>query len=266
MILSIFPGIDLLGRAFEERGHCVVRGPDLLWGGDVRRFNPPAGHFDGVIGGPPCQDFSSLRRAEPTGNGKRMLGEFTRCVTVARPGWWLLENVARVPDVRIPGYHGQRLDVDQKWFCDHTRLRLFQFGSRSGRLLHVERRPRSVTRGELPGAALATDSRTFAELLALQGLPPDYDLPGFTVEGKKRAVGNGVPLEMGRAIASAVDEAMARSEVTLQKTIDGGAEPAWVCACGCGRKLPTKHHRYYDFSCRKRAQRRREAAKAVGSC
>lgn len=50
LVLSIFPGIDLLGRAFEEEGFCVVRGPDKLWGGDIRTFHPPAGVFGGVIG------------------------------------------------------------------------------------------------------------------------------------------------------------------------------------------------------------------------
>lgn len=61
LVLSLFPGIGLLDMAFEEAGFCVVRGPDLLWGGDIRRFHPPAGRFDGVIGGPPCQAFSRLR-------------------------------------------------------------------------------------------------------------------------------------------------------------------------------------------------------------
>jgi len=61
LVLSVFPGIDLLSRAFEEQGYCVVRGPDLLWGGDVRTFHPPPGVFEGVIGGPPCQAFSVLR-------------------------------------------------------------------------------------------------------------------------------------------------------------------------------------------------------------
>jgi DNA (cytosine-5)-methyltransferase 1 len=37
IVLSLFPGIDILGRGFEEEGWCVVRGPDLLWAGDVRR-------------------------------------------------------------------------------------------------------------------------------------------------------------------------------------------------------------------------------------
>jgi hypothetical protein len=41
LVLSLFPGIGLLDRAFEEAGFCVVRGPDLLWGGDVRVFHPP---------------------------------------------------------------------------------------------------------------------------------------------------------------------------------------------------------------------------------
>jgi len=48
LVLSLFPGIGLLDMAFEEEGFCVVRGPDLLWGGDVRRFHPPAGRVDGV--------------------------------------------------------------------------------------------------------------------------------------------------------------------------------------------------------------------------
>lgn len=53
LVLSLFPGGGLLDRAFEETGYCVVRGPDVIWGGDVRTFHPPAGCFDGVIGGDP---------------------------------------------------------------------------------------------------------------------------------------------------------------------------------------------------------------------
>jgi DNA (cytosine-5)-methyltransferase 1 len=52
LVLSIFPG------AFEAEGFCVVRGPDVLLGGDIRKFHAPRGRFDGVIGGPPCQSFS----------------------------------------------------------------------------------------------------------------------------------------------------------------------------------------------------------------
>jgi DNA (cytosine-5)-methyltransferase 1 len=38
-------------------------------------------------------------------------------------------------------------------------------------------------------------------------LPTGFDLPGFLVEAKCKAVGNGVPLAMGRALAKAVKEA-----------------------------------------------------------
>ena len=301
-VLALFPGIDLLGRAFEQAGYVVFRGPDPIFGGDIRHFFPPAGAFDGIVGGPPCQDFSSLRRTEPTGEGLEMLGEFRRVVTAVEPEWFLCENVSRVPNIEIPGYIVQRLDVDQKWFCDVTRLRHIQFGSRSGRLLHIERGRDAVTQlvshaaaarhdtrggiadageqvlfgdeadsradiaenGEpgrvLSGAALASDRRTFAELCRLQGLPEGFDLPGFTMEAKKRAVGNGVPLPMGLALARAVTDAYARSEVTLQRTLEGGLEPAGTCACGCGRRV-TGRHTYYDFSCRKRAQRKRDRAR-----
>jgi hypothetical protein len=33
LLLSLFPGIDLLGRGFELEGFNVVRGPDPIFGG-----------------------------------------------------------------------------------------------------------------------------------------------------------------------------------------------------------------------------------------
>src|ERR1700730_15174371 len=44
-VLSLFPGIGLLDRAFEEMGSCVMRGPDLLWGGAIQTFHPTLGYF-----------------------------------------------------------------------------------------------------------------------------------------------------------------------------------------------------------------------------
>src|ERR1700728_3530742 len=99
LVLSIFPGIDLLGRAFEEEDFCLVRGPDLIFGGDIRRFRVPRGRFDGIIGGSPCQDFSVLRRCEPTGYGLQMLREFQSVVLAAQPDWFVIENVPSVPDI-----------------------------------------------------------------------------------------------------------------------------------------------------------------------
>lgn len=36
LVLSLFPGIDALGMAFELEGYCCVAGPDVVWGRDVR--------------------------------------------------------------------------------------------------------------------------------------------------------------------------------------------------------------------------------------
>ena len=273
VILSLFPNIGMLDRAFEECGFCVVRGPDLLWGGDIRNFYPPAGLFWGVIGGPPCQDFSSMRRAAPTGYGLEMLEQFVRVVIEAQPEWWLMENVSRVPTVTaLRGhifaqlghtYTTQRFDINQGWYCDVSRLRHIQFGSKSGRLLNVTRR--QIT-PNCDRAALANDSRSFSELCRLQGLPENFDLPGFLVSEKKRAVGNGVPLLMGRVLAQAVIEAYARS-VTVQLDLAGAVTPASVCACGCGRRVTGRAKYAADETgnsdaCRKRAQRKRDLAKS----
>lgn len=262
LILSLFPGIDLLGRAFEDFGYCVVRGPDLIFGGDIRVFNPPCGVFWGVIGGPPCQDFSSLRRDPPVGHGLKMLAEFQRCVTEANPEWWLMENVARVPDVIISGYNWQRLDIDLKWFNrDCSRLRHIQFGSKSGRLINVT--SQSVTNPVEHTAALANDTRSLDELKQIQGLPDDYTLPAFTVKEAKRAIGNGVPLPMGRALASAVTNVYSVTQPS-QLSFDGVTWPGHsICSCGCGRPVTNRAKYAGDekgdsSACRKRAQRRRE--------
>lgn len=198
-----------------------------------------------------------MRRIAPTGYGLEMLAEFTRVVTAAGPEWFLMENVARVPDCDLAGYVTQRLDINNGWYGDSTRLRHIQFGSKSGRLLNVTRRPVTATEG----AALASDSRSFEEVKRLQGLPPEFDLPGFKISEKIKAVGNGVPLEMGRALAAAICDAYSQP-ISLQLSFGGLAVRFGVCACGCGRPVTGKA-RYYDFSCRKRAERQRKRDSAI---
>jgi DNA (cytosine-5)-methyltransferase 1 len=251
-VLSIFPGIDLLGRGFEEDGWCVVRGPDPLWGGDVRRFHPPAGLFAGVIGGSPCQDFSSLRRGDESGVGRELLGEFGRVVTEARPDWFLLENVPRVPTVIVPGYHVQRIDLrGTEVGLRQRRLRHFQFGSVTGCGLVVARGDTAVTtqRACTASEGRRAGRRGWAEFCELMGLPEPLELPGLSKEARYRAVGNGVPLPMGRMLAAAIS-AWTRGAV------------ANCCACGCGRPV-TGRRMMAGPACRKRQQRRRDTPDPV---
>ena len=60
---------DIIGyNADPDECVAMVRGPALLYGGDVRAFHAPAGAFAGVFGGPPCPDFSPALRTPPRQN------------------------------------------------------------------------------------------------------------------------------------------------------------------------------------------------------
>lgn len=220
LVLSLFPGIGLLDRAFEAEGFCIVRGPDLLWGGDVRAFHPPAGRFDGVIGGPPCQAFS------PIGNVNRarwgddsvmpdLIPEFARIVREAAPTWWLMENSPHAY-AAFPDAHA--VTLDNAWLGERqARRRTFwsnlPLSIETPALMPPEAGSERAVSGQ--GAVVWKDTgkrerrRTVADMLALQGFAPDLlDECPFTVAAAKKAVGNGVPRPMGRAVARALKAAL----------------------------------------------------------
>ena len=248
LVLSLFPGIDLLGRGFEAEGFCIVRGPDLIYGGDVRDFHAPAGRFDGIIGGPPCQDFSGLNR-NPGETGLEMLYHFCRIVSETRPDWFLMENVARVPDVTVPGYTIQRFDINAlECGLRQSRLRHFQFGSARGLVIIPERKRPEQGKIEpicLASEGTSTNRRAWPDFCELQGLPRSFDLHGWSIAAKYRAVGNGVPIPMGRTIARAILASRTHyADVRL-------------CLCGCGR-ICQGGQVMATAACRKRMERRRK--------
>jgi len=255
LVLSLFPGVGMLDKAFELEGFCVVRGPDVLWGGDVRRFSLPANRFDGVIGGPPCQAFSRLAHMVRQNGHEPKFGnlipDFERVVRDAQPQWFAMENVKDAPKPAVDGYgvhsfclnNRQCIDEDGKP-ADQNRVRRWSFGWRGGRVVlpidvavfespvfcyaatgagerqvpiaiggsgkikrnRVGRDPRKdiLSHGTQRSAA------GFVAVKELQGLPPEFDLPPFTIEAKVKAVANGVPLPMGRAIAKGINEVVSK--------------------------------------------------------
>ena len=244
LVLSLFPGIGLLDMAFELEGFCVVRGPDVLWGGDVRNFHPPAGKFDGVIGGPPCQAFSRLAHMvrqngyEPKfGN---LIPEFERVVDEAQPTWFVMENVPDAPTPSVFGYETWSCILNNRQCFDENgepakqnRTRRWTFGSGERTALMIDTavfehpefeyaatggsaRPIAIGGSGKPKkwsdrSRMPFNSKSaagFREVCQKQGLPDEFDLPPFTVSAKCKAIGNGVPLPMGRAIARAVKEAI----------------------------------------------------------
>jgi DNA (cytosine-5)-methyltransferase 1 len=282
LVLSLFSGIGLLDRAFKEAGFCVVSAGDLILGQDIRDFTGVKNKFDGIIAGSPCQDFSLANRDRPVlenSYGLDMTKEFIRIVTECEPMWALLENVPQIPNVTIPGYNHQRIDINQAWFEDIYRLRHIQFFHKSSVTLQIERKVIDRSR-KLESCALASDHRSFKDLVRLQGLEDDFDLPSFNVAGKKRAVGNGVPLSIGRVLAKEV--LSVTQQQTFSKTPQGKCDILNVterqkkvsyklhtddcrifrdrerfCQCGC-KRVVTGRKIYYDASCRKRAQRLRD--------
>jgi DNA (cytosine-5)-methyltransferase 1 len=254
LILSLFPGIGLLDMAFEQEGFCVVRGPDVLWGGDIRTFHPSAGVFDGVIGGPPCQVFSRLvHLGRARGHVPRfdnLIPEFERCVSEAQPRWFLMENLATAPRPLVQGFVVQAETWNNRYFGgEQHRVRAVSFGSRDGQRLCPDvalfeapykqisvvgsqggysqtesalfsvtgrhaarvawRAPVAVTAGHGGAPKKGINVYSLEDACELQGLPRDFtdNLP-FRKEAKLKAVANGVPLPMGRAIARAVKRAM----------------------------------------------------------
>lgn len=249
LILSIFPGIDLLGRAFEQTGFCVVRGPDIITGGDIKDFHPPAAKFSGIIGGPPCQDFSQLNRT-PTEYSSAMLDEFGRVVIETDCDWFLFENVVCAPDIEIAGYQQQRFALDLAWFSDFSRRRDFIFGSKSGHTLN----PMIGTRGDVIGTCVTgSDERSFPACCEIQGLSADFDIPFFSLAGKKQAIANAVPLQLGSYVAQLIADTVYGHSVTIKSA----AKSHKRCNCGCGRAVVGRAH-YSGPSCRKRAQRARQ--------
>jgi len=228
-----------------------------------------------------------------------MIPEFERCVQVAGPAWFLMENVPKAPEPSIREYgvksfllDNSRLRGEGLFGLEQRRIRRFSFGMRGVEEVPslmrwvdlavfilpdaiapvtqltpdnspgAKRRHRSTTAGHVNPDALsqrrrqnavlgasslspgclgetkATKSRRNAlsgsnggngpqrntpgagnagkgryrlpDACRLQGLPEDFlsDSP-FTADGKLKAIANGVPLPMGRAMARAVQEALA---------------------------------------------------------
>jgi DNA (cytosine-5)-methyltransferase 1 len=251
LVLSLFPGVGLLDRAFAAEGFCVVQAADKITGGDVREFVGVPGRFNGVVAGPPCQGFSVANtfRTEAdhhsVKNSREMLQHTCRIITECRPEWFLIENVPTVPDVRIDGYSVQRIPItDLECGGSQLRCRHVQFGSLKGEMIRPER-VNDCTRNRKKGRpAKAVTTKTekwkdFPDVCRRQGLDTALELPGWCRTAKVRAVGNGVPLRMGRALAAAIAKRAGPGESD--------------CLCGCGRQVSGKQITA-TASCRKRKQ------------
>lgn len=225
LVLSLCPGADVWSRAFEERGCCVVRGGDPAFGQPgIESFHPPAGVFDGVLAGIPCQPFSVARNArrEPP-SMPNLTPEVERVIGEARPRWWLTENVERAPIPQVEGYT-----------VDHRCLYAWELGSRqrrkrrftvgmltptlilwplgeqarnplptlTGKGLWTSHRIREQRRSLLGRGYTSTPWRDYVDLT---GLPESWDAPALLRTAAQLALANAVPLPVARALAELID-------------------------------------------------------------
>lgn len=215
LVLSVFPGFDLLGRAFEDEGYIVLRGPDTLWGGDIKRFHAPARVFAGLIGGPPCKKHSTTIHLgvgrSPT---RDYTPDFLRIFGEVQPTWAVMENVRGVLNKRL---------MPDDWAC--VRLRDWDCGGLTHRVRYFWVWPATLilAPGKKPGkpeySVLASSWKNHNGTQIFRGqsnisLEKAARLQGFAELlpmlrplGKKYAVqllGNGVPKAMGRYIAKEI--------------------------------------------------------------
>lgn len=218
LILSLFPGADLFGMAFEQEGFCVVRGPDKLLGNSILNFHVPEYKFDGIIGGPPCQPFSNSTIGQ-TASSNNLVSEFTRIVKEARPKWYVMENVCSAPK---PNLEDCRDPIAiNAWDVGALQYRVRSFWSNLSLIVNllpeherVKNPWPTVLASEYKYSSNSADKRragrkvgrkmTLEEVNIVMGLPKDFETPALTQTASYEVRGNGVPLQMGKAIARTV--------------------------------------------------------------
>ncbi|MBN7457561.1 DNA cytosine methyltransferase [Mycobacteroides abscessus] len=115
-VLSLFSGAGGLDLGFEAAGAqtvvCVDNDPEAcktlrynrpeweVFEGDIREYQPDVENIDIVIGGPPCQGFSSAGKGNPDDPRNFLWQEYFRVVEAVRPRAMVLENVSALAHSR----------------------------------------------------------------------------------------------------------------------------------------------------------------------
>ncbi len=115
-VVDLFCGCGGLSLGFQEAGFDVVAAYDK-WQAALNvyrlNFDHPAENLDlsnvqastmainmfepdMVIGGPPCQDFSSAGKRDEEGGRGNLTVNYAQIISQVRPKWFVMENVARI--------------------------------------------------------------------------------------------------------------------------------------------------------------------------
>lgn len=173
-----------------------------------------------------------------------LIPDFERVIEETRPQWFLMEEVPEAPRPRVNGYANHEFTINNRQClkedgepAEQNRVRAITFGwlgafkaleietavfhsqkfeyaacgcgvnipvaiGGSGKVKITKKRLNDCVGDNIKSRA------ALKRLCELQGLPNDFaDRLPFTVSAACKAVGNGVPMPMGRALARAVMEA-----------------------------------------------------------
>ena len=112
-VIDLFAGIGGLSLGFEKAGFELIEAYDN-WDYSIEIYNNNFSHkcikldlanvtdfspfkkADIIIGGPPCQDYSSAGKRDENGGRATLTVEFARIVCEAKPKFFVMENVALI--------------------------------------------------------------------------------------------------------------------------------------------------------------------------
>jgi len=99
-------GFEVLGVEINQEIAELYKHPVIV--DDVKNLDPEEFKgYDLIVGSPPCRDFSTIGRVfghrwkdppDPDGRGLDLVNAFLTIVEIAKPTYWLLENVPQLED------------------------------------------------------------------------------------------------------------------------------------------------------------------------
>jgi len=121
-------GFEIIGVEIREDLANLYQHPVIV--ADVRELNPVEfSGYDLIIGSPPCRDFSlqalcAFRKGnpwrippDPEGHGMDLVNAFLRFVEIAKPKFWLMENVTQLTKYLTLLYKMKVKISGNKWRC-----------------------------------------------------------------------------------------------------------------------------------------------------
>jgi DNA (cytosine-5)-methyltransferase 1 len=243
LVLSLFSGIGLFDSAFKNAGFCVVSAGDIKDGQhhNIAKFKGIKGKFSGVLVTSPCQEFSKANRNPNYDLGCAYITEAVRVIRECGPEWIVFENVEGCPDIHILGYSRQSFFLNDSHVGGvQNRNRKIQFFYKTGNPLIISRNIFSDGR-RFASCVTTRTSLSLSEMARIQGFSY-LKLYGYSTEGAKRAIGNGVSRAIGSTVANAI----------RFRNRDLGIK---TCGCGCGEVIESERQSYRYATCRKRIER-----------